>query len=89
VLILDLSRAARKNDFKPNRMRLILDYAKIFEAKYFVSNPISKLKFVAVLNGVARVVAIDELNSLSPIGEGDFSLGNGVSLALMLLELAQ
>eukprot|EP01026_Neomeris_dumetosa_P072823 TRINITY_DN74331_c0_g1_i4.p1 TRINITY_DN74331_c0_g1~~TRINITY_DN74331_c0_g1_i4.p1 ORF type:complete len:356 (+),score=13.91 TRINITY_DN74331_c0_g1_i4:275-1342(+) len=89
-LMVDLSRYAGKQDFKPNRAMVVLGVVQQFIRDFFDQNPLSQLGLIALRDGQAE--RITELSG-SPEShimklkenqtmEGVASLQNGLSMAM-------
>lgn len=61
ILVLDLSLAMLEKDLRPNRYRLMLNYAIEFVSEFFDQNPISQLGIIGMKDGLALLVS--ELDS--------------------------
>lgn len=84
VLILDLSKAALKTDYKPSRLKILYEFTKQFYNYFFSHNPLSSLDIIVCWDGRAHLLnSIDELRIHA---SGEFSLENSLSLALKILE---
>lgn len=93
-VVVDLSRAANEEDFRPNRLSVVGQCATAFVREFFNQNPLSQLGIIVARNGVAE--RLTELsgspeahcsalrNSLD--ASGDFSLQNSLNLARMSLK---
>ena len=55
-VVVDLSRAANEEDFRPNRLSVVGQCATSFIREYFNQNPLSQLGIIVARNGVARAV---------------------------------
>ena len=53
-VVIDLSRAANEEDFRPNRLSVIGQCATSFIREYFNQNPLSQLGIIVAGNGVAE-----------------------------------
>jgi len=88
-VVIDLSRAANEEDFRPNRLSVVGQCATSFIREYFNQNPLSQLGIIVARNGVAErltelsgspeahVKALRETLDAS----GDFSLQNTLNVA--------
>jgi transcription initiation factor TFIIH subunit 2 len=61
ILVLDFSSAMLEKDLRPNRYRLMLNYAIEFVSEFFDQNPISQLGIVGMRDGLA--ILVSELDS--------------------------
>ena len=84
-LVLDCSKSAAKNDFKPSRMQLVGKVAQTFTAQFKANNPLSLITTIVASDGLARLVT--SLQDLRPSGE--FSLQNSLELVLKQVPTAQ
>ena len=84
-LVLDCSKSALANDFKPSRMQLVGKIAQSFVSQFKANNPLSFISLVAVSDGLARFVS--SLDNLHPSGE--FSLQNALELVIKQVPKAQ
>jgi transcription initiation factor TFIIH subunit 2 len=88
-VVVDLSRAANEEDFRPNRLSVVGQCATSFIREYFNQNPLSQLGIIVARTGVA-----ERLTELSGSPEahaaalrnaldasGDFSLQNTLNVA--------
>lgn len=88
-VVVDLSRAANEEDFRPNRLSVVGHCAAAFVREFFNQNPLSQLGIIVARNGVA-----ERLTELSGSPEahcaalrnaldasGDFSLQNTLNAA--------
>lgn len=88
-LVIDLSRAASVQDWRPNRLVVMLGLCRSFIREYFDQNPLSQMGLVIMRNGVAeRLTEISgtpeaQIKRLeeSLTASGDASLQNALELA--------
>ena len=88
-LVVDLSRSACEEDFRPNRLSVVGQCVASFIREYFNQNPLSQLGIIVARNGVAE--RLTELSGspeahVSALREsldasGDFSLQNTLHVA--------